>query len=442
MKRTAIIIAIGIASSVTLAAQSKISNEVMKLEGDNVVVSFDVDSKKNNIPQNRKEVIIPYLYNGTDTLYLDAVEVYGKNRYKREKQEMHIAGDKKWELGDNQTLKGGIYNYSAQTSLKRWMQPANLGIKRLMVGCACENDLADELLAQAPLFVEPQMPARRAIRPQLADASRDWFLDEPYEIIFRVSKIDIDSTIFNNEVTFGKILAAVDKIHSTPGLKIEKIEVSGWASPEGRPGFNTWLGENRAKVLINYIIEHRPQYGLTMDNFSIRNGEENWEGLRRALVDSQMAEKDAVIAVIDDATLAGEQKKSRIKAMDGGRVWNKMLKDIYPLLRSSRYLAVSYDSSNHEAVEIINKANDLLEAGQTAHAYETVMKVSDDARAANTIGAALVLQGKFEDALPWFRKAMDFHPDQAKANIDAVNAELQWEAEQKKAIEDYLKKYE
>ena len=336
MKRTAIIIAIGIASSVTLAAQSKISNEVMKLEGDNVVVSFDVDSKKNNIPQNRKEVIIPYIYNGTDTLYLDAVEVYGKNRYKREKQEMHIDGDKKWELGDNQTLKGGIYYYSAQTSLKRWMQPANLGIKRLMVGCACENDIADELLAQAPLFVEPQMPARRAIRPQLADASRDWFLDEPYEIIFRVSKIDIDSTIFNNEVTFGKILAAVDKIHSTPGLKIEKIEVSGWASPEGRPGFNTWLGENRAKVLINYIIEHRPQYGLTMDNFSIRNGEENWEGLRRALVDSQMAEKDAVIAVIDDATLAGEQKKSRIKAMDGGRVWNKMLKDIYPLLRSSR----------------------------------------------------------------------------------------------------------
>ena len=442
MKRTLSIIALGFAAVTALSAQSKISNETFKVENDSVIVTFDVETKDNNIPKNRKEVIVPYLYNGADTVYLSALEVYGKNRYKREKQEKHIAGDKKWELGEGQTLKGSTYHYAASTPLKRWMQPASLGLKRLMVGCACENDIPDQLLSSAQLFNEPQLPARRSLKPILADASRDWFLDEPYEIIFRVSKIDIDSTIFNNEVTFGKILAAVDKIHSTPNLKIEKIEVSGYASPEGRPGFNTWLGENRAKVLINYIIEHRPQYGLTMDNFSIRNGEENWEGLKRALLESEMSEKDAVIAVIDDATLGGEQKKTRIKAMDGGRVWNKMLKEIYPHLRSSRYLAVSYDSSNHEAVEIINKANDMIEAGQIAEAQQMLKQVEDDARAANTIASVLMLQGKFEEALPWLEKAIDFHPEAAKQNIEAIQAELKYEAEQKAAIEEYLKKYE
>lgn len=425
-----------------LSAQSKIKNETFSVEQDTVTVRFEVDTKDNNIPQNRKEVIVPYLYNGADTVYLSALEVYGKNRYKREKQEKHIAGDKTWELGEGQTLKGGTYQYVATTPLKRWMQPASLGLKRLMVGCACENDIPDQLLSSEQLFNEPQLPPRRIPQPVLADATRDWLMDEPYEIIFRVSKIDIDSTIFNNEVTFGKILAAVDKIHSTPNLKIEKIEVSGYASPEGRPGFNTWLGENRAKVLINYIIEHRPQYGLTMDNFSIRNGEENWEGLKRALLESQMAERDAVIAVIDDTTLGGEQKKAKIKRMDGGRVWNKMLREIYPRLRSSRYLAVSYDSSNHEAVEIINKANAMIKAGQTAEAQQLVMQVEDDARAANTIGAILMLQGKFEQAESWFEKAMDFHPEAAKANLDAIQAEYKWEAEQKAALEEYLKKYE
>ena len=70
------------------------------------------------------------------------------------------------------------------------------------------------------------------------------------------------------------------------------------------------------------------------------------------------------------------------------------------------------------------------------------MKVSDDMRAHNTIGAALMLQGKFEEAMPWFQKALEVYPEQAKANIDAISAEYEYEEQQRKALEDYLKKYE
>ena len=41
-----------------------------------------------------------------------------------------------------------------------------------------------------------------------------------------VSKIEIDSTVFDNEVTFGKILTAVDKIHSNPNYRIEKRDIA------------------------------------------------------------------------------------------------------------------------------------------------------------------------------------------------------------------------
>ena len=122
---------------------------------------------------------------------------------------------------------------------------------------------------------------------------------------------------FNNEITFEHILAAVDKIHSNPNYKIEKIQVSGYASPEGSPEFNTWLGENRAKALIDYIIEHRPDYGLTHETFEIVNGEENWIGLRKILVASNMDKKNDVIAIIDDSNIQGEAKKTKIKNMDG-----------------------------------------------------------------------------------------------------------------------------
>lgn len=442
MKKIMATAALVLGFSGMLGAQSKITNDKIEQSGDNVVVTFEVQTEDNSIPQNRKEVIIPYLYNGKDTLYLDPLEVYGKNRFKRERQEYHIAGDKDWELGENQILKGEVYQYTAQTRMKRWMQPAQLGIKRQMVGCACEDEMPDEMLGQFA-FQEPELPPRRIPSPSLVDASKQWAIgDDEMEIIFKVSKIEIDSSVFNNEITFGKILAAVDKIYSDPNFKVEKIQVAGYASPEGRPSFNNWLGENRAKALIDYIITHRPQYGLTRNHFEMVNGDENWAGLKRLLRGSNIEEKDEVIAIIDDNSLAGEVKKARIKAMDSGKVWKKMLDEIYPHLRCARYLAVYYDSSDDKAVDIINGANEMLRNGLTTEGYEQIMTVSDDMRAHNTIGAALMLQGKFEEAMPWFRKALEVYPVQAQENIDAINAEYEYEEQQRKAIEEYLKKYE
>lgn len=425
-------------------AQTVISNESLTHDGTNVTVTFDIDTDVKDLPSNRKEVIMPYIYNGKDTIYMDVVEIYGKGRYKRERQVNAIEGDKDWELGDNQTLKGEVYHYRAQVPLKRWMNPANLGIRRQLVGCACEKEWGEENITEGvPLFEEPALPARRIPEYVLVDASRAWdFGQDELEIIFKVSKIEIDSSVFNNEVTFGKILAAVDKIFSNPYYKIDKIEVAGYASPEGRPAFNKWLGENRAKALIDYIIEHRPQYNLTRDNFRIRNGEENWVGLRRVVAASDLEQKERVLQIIDDENIPGELKKDKIKWIDRAKTWKQMLKDIYPHLRCARYLAVYYDSTNDEAVDIINQANQMIREGKYAEAYEHIKPVDNDMRAYNTVGVALMMQGEFEKAMPWFEKALEANTPSAQQNIDAINAEYEFEAQQKQLLEEYLKKYE
>lgn len=443
--KKALVLALMIFGMSSLAkAQTVITDESMTHDGTTVTVSFNIDTDVKGIPSRRKEVIMPYIYNGKDTLWMDVVEVYGKGRYKRERQENHINGDKDWELADNQTLKGDIYVYEDQVPLKRWMKSANLSIKRQLVGCACEKDQDDENIAEGvALFEEPQMPARRTPEYVLNDVGRTWdFGQDELEIIFKVSKIEIDSSVFNNEVTFGKILEAVDKIYTNPNYKMDRIEVAGYASPEGRPAFNKWLGENRAKALINYIIEQRPQYNLTMSDFKIVNGEENWVGLRRVLLDSNMPERDTVVAIIDNSELTGEQKKWRIKTLNDKKVWKQMLDEIYPHLRSARYLAVYYDSTDDKAVDVINAANAMIREGRYAEAYEHVKPVSDDMRAYNTVGVALMMQGQFEEAMPWFEKALEGNCPTAQQNIDAINAEYKYEAEQKAAIEEYLSKYE
>ena len=429
--------------SVIAGAQSRITDQNLVHDGKDAIVTFKIETDDNSIPSKRKEVIMPYIYNGKDTVWLETVEVYGKNRYKREKQENHLNGNKEWDLEEGQMIKGDVYSYRDTAPLKRWMAPANLGIRREIVGCACEDELADEEVASATLFQEPPVEARRIPKNfAVADATREWdFGQDELEIIFKVSKIEIDSTVFNNEITFGKILSAVDKIYSNPKFRVDKIEIAGYASPEGRRSFNNWLGQNRAKALIDYIIESRPQYNLTADNFRLRNGEENWPGLRRLLLNSTIAEKDQVIEIID-MELPDEEKKTRIKAIDNGKVWKKMLDQIYPHLRSARYLAVYYDSTQDEAVDVINEANRMIREGKYAEAYEHLKPYDDDFRAYNTIGVALMMQGEFEKALPWFEKALDNEFKEAQANIDAIDAELKYEEQKRKEREEYLKRFE
>lgn len=444
MKKSIILSAIMLVFSGIMSAQTVISSQSLVEDGERVVVSFEVETDVKSIPANRKEIIMPFIYNAKDTLWLETLEVYGKGRFKREMQENHLAGEKDWQLSENQVIKGDVYHYISSVPLKRWMKSTNLGIKRQMVGCNCENELADQTLAEGvALFEEPLLPARRIPATfTLADATRQWdFGRDELEIIFKVSKIEIDSTVFNNEVTFGKILSAIDKIFANPKYKVDKIEIAGYASPEGRRSFNNWLAENRAKALINYIIEHRPQYNLTEDSFRLRNGEENWPGLRRHVLASGIAEKDQIVEIID-MDLPDEEKKLKLKALDKGKVWKKMLKEVYPHLRCARYLAVFYDSTQDEAVDMINLANQMIREGDYKGAYETVEPYGDDLRAYNTIGTALMMQGRFEDALPWLQKAVESNTASAQENIDLINAELEYEAQKKAEIEEYLKRFE
>ena len=437
----AAVLALGFGSA--LEAQTVISNEKMTHDEVNVTVSFDVDTDAKGLPSRRKEVITPYIYNQKDTLFFDSIEVYGKGRFKRERQVNAINGDKDWELGEHQTLKGTIYQYTAQVPLKRWMTSANLGIKRQLVGCACEKDGSDENLAEGiALFEEPTV-ARRLPQFTLADVENEWdFGQDELEIVFKVSKIEIDSTVFDNEVTFGKILGALDKIYQSQSYKLTKLHVAGYASPEGSQRFNTWLGINRAKALINYIIENRPEYNLKMENFEIHNGEENWAGLKRVLEESNLNEKEEVIAIINRTDLTGQEKKKEIKSLNEGQVWKKMLKEIYPKLRCARYLAVYYDSTDDEKGKIIREANEKINKGEYTDAYEDLQEVKDNERAFNSIGVSLMMQGKFEKAMPWFEKAMKNGCKAAEKNIEAINDEYAYEAQQQKIIEEYLKKYE
>ena len=87
------------------------------------------------------------------------------------------------------------------------------------------------------------------------------------------------------------------------------------------------------------------------------------------------------------------------------------------------YLALYYDSTKDSAIDTINKANAMIRDGKPAEAYELAMTVASDERAYNTLGVALMAQGKFKTAISWFEKAVKSGDKSAQKNIDAIVAE-------------------
>jgi Tfp pilus assembly protein PilF len=84
----------------------------------------------------------------------------------------------------------------------------------------------------------------------------------------------------------------------------------------------------------------------------------------------------------------------------------------------------------------------MIEDGRYSEAYDSLIMHQDDLRTANTIGVSLMMQKKFEEAMPWLEKALQSNSTAAQKNIDSINQEYKWEEQQRKEIEEYLKKYE
>ena len=87
-------------------------------------------------------------------------------------------------------------------------------------------------------------------------------------------------------------------------------------------------------------------------------------------------------------------------------------------------------------------ANIKINEGLYVEAEQIVRTVEEDPRAYNTMGVAVMMQGRFEDAFPWLQKAVEVGSRSAQTNIHNLYVELEWEAQQQREIDEYLKRFE
>ena len=385
----------------------------------NVEVTFDVTSGEETLKNNTKMVLTPFLHKGADTLWLESFEVFGSVKYKRERQEQALAGNKGWTLASNQIMEGDSYSFSASTPYQSWMNGATLSVDRRVLGCGCDcydgvEDLADGVKPYDPPTQLLSEVESSIDHYQVVDTHKYYLFEgEGMQVIYPVSQTKLYLDRYNNQQTLDEIIKAIKAIEECDEQQLNNIEMVGFASPEGTLKFNTELGEGRANSLRKYIQGQMPH--LEDEQFYIINGVENWDGLRRLVAESDMKDKDAVLNIID--TEGGEKRKRALKQLSYGTTYRYMLKNFYPQLRMACYVAVYYDELADVASADINRANEMIRQNQPADALEVLMKHEADSRAWNSIGAAMIMLERAREAIYWFEKAIEAGSAEAQENI-------------------------
>ena len=402
-----------------LSAQVEYATKSVTYNKQNVDVAFDLNSGEKTLKNNLKMVLTPFLHNGADTLWFDSVEIYGSIKHKRERQEQALKGNKDWKLSQNQIMEGGSYSFSATTPYKGWMKGATLSVDRRVLGCGCDCYDGVENLAEGLDIYNPPMSDLAVVAPstshyEVVDSHKQYLFDEQdMRVIFPVSVTELKANLYNNQSVLDRIVAAIKSLSDSDEQQLNAVEIVGFASPEGGVKFNTELGEGRAAALRDYIQSQLPH--MKSEQFYIINGVENWGGLREQVAQSDMAEKQQILNIID--TKSGEERKTALKRLNKGKSYRYMLKNFYPQLRNACYIKVYFDELADVASDQINKANEMIRSREYEKALEILAKYESDSRAWNSIGVCMMHLEHVDQAIYWFEKAIEAGSAEAVENL-------------------------
>lgn len=385
----------------------------------NVEVAFDVTSGEETLKNNTKMVLTPFLHNGADTLWLNSFEIFGSVKYKRERQEQALKGNKGWTLAADQIMEGEGYAFTTSVPYQSWMNGATLSVDRRVLGCGCDCYDGVEDLAKGVKPYDPPTQLLAEVESSVAhykvvdSHKRYLFEGDDMHVIYPVSQTKLYLNRYNNQQTLDKIIEAIKLIEVCDEQQLNNIEMMGFASPEGTLKFNTELGEGRANSLRKYIQSQMPH--LQDEQFYIINGIENWDGLRKMVEESDLKEKSQILDIID--TKSGEERKRALKRLNNGATYYYLLKNFYPQLRKACYIAVYYDELADVAAADINKANELIRQNKPTEALDILKNHEADSRAWNSIGASMIMLERVDEAIYWFEKAIEAGSTEAKENI-------------------------
>ena len=174
-------------------------------------------------------------------------------------------------------------------------------------------------------------------------------------VIYKVNKYDLKGS-----PQLDSIVNLINQIKSDSRVELAYVWVGGSASPEGPVAWNKKLGDYRSAALSNFL---RSKTDLPDEQLRVENLGEDWYSVTRTLEKIDFPNKEKILDIIDSEP-DWNSRKNKIRAIDNGQTWRRLVREIFPVFRNSRMVIVcSADGlkyRTHKSVPLVLQAPDTV----------------------------------------------------------------------------------
>lgn len=287
----------------------------------------------------------------------------------------------------------------------------------------------------------------RTVRPAIAADAFQRIINEKYaaDIMFLVNQANIRSSQLNTDA-MEELRREIIEANSDTSRRLNEINISSYASPEGGVRFNTRLAQQREENTRSYMErqlnnDRISEFGELTAQFT----PQDWEGFQRLVAQSNIQDKELILNVLSMYS-DPEQREREIRNLSD--IFEQLAEQILPQLRYSRITAsidvigksdveierlLESDPSQLSVEEILYAATLTDNNDRRLNIYDTATRLyPNDYRTFNNLGMAQYTAGDYDAAKANFQRAasMGNHPepqmnlgliDMMQHNYDAAN---------------------
>jgi len=331
------------------------------------------------------------------------------------------------KLGGTATMKTSFPYQPAMAKSTLYMQfAAKKGNKEVKIP---EVQIGYGVMATAALVSEAARTSGRAIA---ADGfQRIISQKQEAAVKFLINQANLRGSELNSTNVKDFIAKMKEIKNDEKGLALKNVEVSAYASPDGKLSFNEKLAEKRGEVSEKYVNKQLKAQNLST-NVDTKYTAEDWDGFKELVSQSNLQDKDVILRVLS-MYQDPEQREREIRNI--ATVYQELADAVLPELRRSR-MTINYDVIGRSDEEIVAQfqsdasklsANEILYAGNTiaqtdaekeAYYQKATQLYPNDYRAYNNLGVLSMNQGNTEKAADYFRQALQRDANAAEPNAN------------------------
>ena len=227
------------------------------------------------------------------------------------------------------------------------------------------------------------------------------------------------------------LYAAIKSADTTANKAINKLEVAGYASPDGEQDLNAKLADARQAKSQKYL---QKQLKKAKVNTTIESNitAEDWEGFQAAMEASNIQDKELVLRVLSMYS-DPEEREAQIKNLSVA--FKTIAEEVLPALRRSRLILTTdligksdeeiaalaaNDAAALNVEELLYAATLTNDVAEKLALYKKATELfANDYRGYNNMGMIYFNQGNVAEARRCYAKALQLAPANADVNYNA-----------------------